>query len=297
MNLTQIRYFLAVVETGNFTRAAERVNVTQPTLSAGIQRLEEALGAALLERGRGAAQPTPAGAQFLPHARVLLEEWAAARRELRQARPVRHQLRLGYAGGLPPHGLARLLAGFAAQADAALDTLEAAPAVLLRRLDLGRLDAALLVLPEGMDEATSLALLRQRYVLAVPPRHALAHRSSARVAELQDQPFVIRPDAPVMPAAERLFAGANVRPRIVGRAESDTSLLALVEAGLGLAVLPHWLAARDAATVTLPELRAVHTIGLMWRGTASAAVQALASFAAGHDWGPGMRPWGPPVAH
>jgi DNA-binding transcriptional LysR family regulator len=59
MNLTQIRYFLAVVETGNFTRAAERVNVTQPTLSAGIQRLEEALGAPLLERGRGAAQPTP----------------------------------------------------------------------------------------------------------------------------------------------------------------------------------------------------------------------------------------------
>jgi DNA-binding transcriptional LysR family regulator len=293
MNLTQIRYFLAVVETGSFTRAAERVHVTQPTLSAGIQRLEEALGAALLERGRGATLPTPAGAQFLPHARVLLEEWSAARRELRQARPVRHRLRLGYAAGLPPHGLARLLAGFAAQADAALDTIEAAPSVLLRRLDLGRIDAALLVLPEGADEASSLALLRQRYVLAVPARHPLAHRSSARVAELQDQPFVIRPDAAVMPAAERLFAAANVRPRIVGRAESDASLLALVEAGLGLAVLPHWLATRDAATVSLPELRVAHAIGLMWRGGASDAVQALARFAAGHDWGRE----GPPLAH
>jgi DNA-binding transcriptional LysR family regulator len=293
MNLTQIRYFLAVVETGSFTRAADRTNVTQPTLSAGIQRLEEALGTALLERGRGNAQPTPAGAQFLPHARVLLEEWAAARRELRQARPVRHRLRLGYAGGLPPSGLARLLAGFAAQADAALDLLEAAPTALLRRLDLGRLDAALLVLPEDLDAAASVALLRQRYVLAVPPRHALAHRSTARVAELQDQPFVIRPDAAIMPAAERAFAAANVRPRIVGRAESDASLLALVEAGLGLAVLPHWLPAREAASLTLPELRTTHAIGLMWRGAAAPAVAALASFAASHDWGRE----GPPVAH
>src|SRR3546814_10275918 len=70
MNLTLIRYFMAVVETGSFTRGAERANVTQPTLSAGIKRLEQSLGAILFERGRS-AQPTPAGARFMPHARLL----------------------------------------------------------------------------------------------------------------------------------------------------------------------------------------------------------------------------------
>src|SRR3546814_12208402 len=65
--------------------------------------------------------------------------------------------------------------------------------------------------------------LRQRYLLAVPARHALAHRNTARIADLQGLPFVIRPQAAIMPAAERLFASQNVRPRIIGRAESDRS--------------------------------------------------------------------------
>src|SRR5688572_6491782 len=99
MNLTLIRYFMAVAETGSFTRGAERANVTQPTLSAGIKRLEESLGVSLFDRSR-AAQLTPAGARFLPRARLLLQEWTAARRELRQdSRPVQLRLRLGYIPG------------------------------------------------------------------------------------------------------------------------------------------------------------------------------------------------------
>ncbi len=306
MNISQIRYFMAVVETGNFTKAAERANITQPTLSAGIKRLEEDLGAALFERGRGAAL-TPSGARFLPRARVLLQEWTAARRELRQARPARQRLRLGHMPGLPLRGLAGLLGGFVqAQPDVALESLEAPAATLRRRLDLGRLDAALLLLPEGGDKDAgtglqSLTLQRQRYKLALPLRHALAHRATVKVAELHDQAFVIHPDALVMPAAEKLFAAHNARPRIVGKAESDAALLALVEAGLGAAILPHWLAGASEriSSPALAELKTSHRIALLWRyGTAGAAIapnEALAlftHFAAGHGWAKAEAPIG-----
>lgn len=282
MNLTLIRYFMAVAETGSFTRGAERANVTQPTLSAGIKRLEESLGASLFERSR-APQLTPAGARFLPRARLLLQEWTAARRELRQqGRPTKLRLRLGYIPGLPQRRLTALLGSFAAaHPDVAMEILEAPAATLTRRLDLGRIDAAILPLN---DDGAGLTLFRQRYLLAVPPKHLLARRSSARISDLQDQPFVIRPQAEIMPAAEKLFDGLNVRPRIIGRAESDTALLALVEAGIGIALLPHWLPGDAVATLTLPELRDMHRIGLLWRDDGHAALAQLRDFAAGHDW-------------
>lgn len=283
MNLTLIRYFMAVAETGSFTRGAERASVSQPTLSAGIKRLEEALGAALFDRGRG-AQLTPAGARFLPRARLLLQEWTAARRELRQARPARQRLRLGYIPGLPAARLGKLLGSFAAtHPDIALETLEASAAALSRRLDLGRIDAAILIL-ERDNEERSLTLFRQRYLLGVPAGHPLSHRSSARVTDLQDQPFVIRPQAEIMAAAEKLFAGQNVRPRIVGRVEDDSGLLTLVAAGIGLAILPDWLAGDSIAMLSLPELRETHRIGLIWRNGEDEAVSQLREFAAGHDW-------------
>ncbi|MEK9969162.1 MAG: LysR family transcriptional regulator [Ferrovibrio sp.] len=284
MNLTLIRYFMAVAETGSFTRGAERANVTQPTLSAGIKRLEESLGSSLFERSR-APQLTPAGARFLPRARLLLQEWTAARRELRQeGKPVKLRLRLGYIPGLPQQRLTALLGSFAAaHPDVAIEILESAAATLTRRLDLGRIDAAILSLGDDSDDQ-SLVLFRQRYLLAVPPKHPLARRSSARIADLQDQPFVIRPQAEIMPAAEKLFDGLNVRPRIIGRAESDAALLALVEAGIGVALLPHWLAGDDVATLTLPELRDTHRIGLRWRDDGNAALMQFRDFAAGHDW-------------
>jgi DNA-binding transcriptional LysR family regulator len=282
MNLTLIRYFMAVAETGSFTRGAERANVTQPTLSAGIKRLEESLGASLFERSR-APQLTPAGARFLPRARLLLQEWTAARRELRQQdKPTKLRLRLGYIPGLPQRRLTALLGSFtAAHPDVALEILEAPAATLTRRLDLGRIDAAIMPLH---DDGIGLTLFRQRYLLAVPHKHALARRSSARISDLQDQPFVIRPQAEIMPAAEKLFDGLNVRPRIIGRAESDAALLALVEAGIGIALLPHWLASDAVATLTLPELRDMHRIGLLWRDDGHAALAQLRDFAAGHDW-------------
>lgn len=287
MNIAQIRYFLALAEAGSFTKAAERANVTQPTLSAGIRRLEEDLGAPLFDRGRGAAL-TPDGARFLPRARVMLQEWTAARRELGVTKPARQRLRFGHAPGLPGSGLSDLLGSFcAAHPDVALETLEAPAASLLKRLQLGRIDLALLVQDGERAGFSNAPVFRQRYRLALPARHPLAHRATLRMQDLHNQPFAIWPAAPIMPEAERLFDSHHVRPRIVGRTESDTALLALVQAGIALALLPSWLlaAAGDAvASQPLAELRITHQFALLWRDPAPAPVQLLISHAAGRRW-------------
>src|SRR4051794_5535298 len=85
MNLAFIRYFQAVAETGSFTVAAERCHVTQPTLSAGIARLEDEIGSRLFDRGRRAVL-TAAGQKFAPHARAMVGAWQAARAEQRSSR-------------------------------------------------------------------------------------------------------------------------------------------------------------------------------------------------------------------
>lgn len=296
MNISQIRYFLAVAEAGSFTKAAERANVTQPTLSAGIKRLEDELGVVLLDRGRGCA-PTPAGARLLPHARVMLQEWTAARRDLRQVKPSRQRLRMGHVPALPTSGLTHLIGGFlASHPDVVLETLEAPAATLRRRLDLGRIDIALLPADPGDTEQNSQPLFRLRYRLALPAEHPLAQRAGIRLQDLHDQPFAICPQSAVMPEAERLFASHNIRPQIVGRAESEATLLALVEGGLGLALLPAWLLAEArerVASQPVPELRLALPFHLAWRAPAGSTAMLFTEYAAGHGW----LPEGPVLGH
>ena len=99
MNLAFIRYFLAVAETGNFTEAAERCHVTQPTLSAGVARLEEEIGGRLFDRGRRTAL-SAAGQRLLPHARAMVEAWRLARAEQRSSRRTR-LVRIALASTVP----------------------------------------------------------------------------------------------------------------------------------------------------------------------------------------------------
>src|SRR5262245_39995344 len=99
VNLAFIRYFLAVADSGNFTAAAEHCHVTQPTLSAGVCRLEDGVGARLFERGRRSGL-TVAGQRLLPHARAMVEAWRLARAEQRSSRRTR-LLRVAIASTLP----------------------------------------------------------------------------------------------------------------------------------------------------------------------------------------------------
>src|SRR5262249_21325132 len=111
MDIYQIRYFLAVVDAGNFSRAAERVHVTQPTLSTGIKKLEDELGVALFERSNREVKLTVAGEQFVARARTISREMEQAKDEIKAFR-TQAVLRIGALKTLPMDSVAELVRGF-----------------------------------------------------------------------------------------------------------------------------------------------------------------------------------------
>ncbi len=263
MNLSFVTYFLAVADLGHFTRAAERLNVTQPTLSAGIARLEEALGVPLFHRRRGVAL-TEAGSRFLPQARAMADAWTGARAALRQLPTARRPLRLGLLPTLPDRVVLELTSRLASRGRI-VDLIEAAGDALQTRLQRGRLEAALTTLPESAPAPRPRALHREAYVVAVPANHPLAGHSRATAADFAATPFVIRLQCEAHAEARRRFAVCGVRPPVAGRTASDVRALALVAAGAGACLVPESLVDANVSAVALTDVRLERRLGLVLR--------------------------------
>jgi DNA-binding transcriptional LysR family regulator len=287
MNTAFLRYFLTAAEIGNFTRAAERLHVTQPTLSAGIARLEEMLGTRLLERGRH-VRLTPAGSRFVPRAQAMLAEWQQAQAELRSEQP-RQRLRLALGPALPTGPLERLLGQLhQAAPDIELELSEAIPAAAAARLAQKRLDAVLGELTGTWPDSDSLTLLREPYGIAIARHHALATRDRCRIADLASMTFVWRSHCEQQERARRAFAEHGLRPRIMLRTVSEERVAALVTAGLAAAFVPESLAQAGMAFVPLAELPLERRLGLAWhRDSKREAVALLRRLARELRWGGG----------
>lgn len=263
MNTVFLRYFLAAAETGNFTRAAERLHVTQPTLSAGIARLEDMLGARLLERGRH-VRLTPAGSRFVSRAQVMLAEWQQAQADLRSEQP-RQRLRLALGPALPFGPIERLLGQLhQAAPDIELELSETTPAAAATRLAQKRLDVMLGELTGSWPDSDSLVLLREPYGIAITRNHPLATRNRCRIADLASMTFVWRSHCEQQERARRAFAEHGLRPRIMLRTASENRVAALVTAGLAAAFVPESLALAGMAFLPLAELPLERRLGLVW---------------------------------
>lgn len=190
MNLSFIRYFLAVAETASFTTAAERCHVTQPTLSAGIARLEEEIGARLFDRGRRAAL-TAAGHRLLPHARAMVEAWQLARTESRSTHRTR-LLRVAIASSLPVPAALVWLASAQQRAGFEVEIAEGTADTIADRWRRGRCDVALFPARKPIDAPNAVSLWREPYVLAASTDHRVATRDRWSVKELADTTFVLR---------------------------------------------------------------------------------------------------------
>src|SRR5882762_8431188 len=169
MNLAFIRYFLAVAETGSFTEAAERCHVTQPTLSAGLARLEEEVGARLVDRGRRSGL-SAAGQRLLPHARTMVEAWRLARAEQRSSRRTR-LVRIAIASTLPVASAMQWLASAQRQLPFDLEISEGTAEAVAERWHRGRCDAALFAARSTIAAANAVSLWREPYVLAAAASH------------------------------------------------------------------------------------------------------------------------------
>jgi DNA-binding transcriptional LysR family regulator len=283
MNLTFIRYFLAVADTGTFTEAAARCHVTQPTLSAGIARLEEEVGARLVDRGRRSGL-SAAGQRFLPHARTMVEAWRLARAEQRTSRRPR-LVRVALASTLPIVPAMHWLAAAQRQMAFDVEVSEGSAEAVSERWRRGRCDVALFPARTPIAPADAVALWREPYLMAAASSHLIATRDRWSAKDLGDTPFVLRAACEAHDEAQRIFAREGVRPRAVLRSADEERCAAAVLAGLGVCLMPRSLLRPGMEQAEIREVTLERRIVLGWRADADRElVTALRETALAHPW-------------
>jgi len=244
MELRHLRYFVAVAETENVTRAALKLHVSQPALSRQIRDLEDELGFALLERDAKSVRLTEAGRTFLTEAQAVLKRADEAVKTARNVATAGGELHVGYAPSPTARILPPTLRAFQNEMPKVRVKLhDLTTEEMLAELRAKRLDLALLVKPaRSMLRGLRFEpLLRDPMRLAVAPTHPLAHRRTVALSDTASLPLIVysRREYPEYhEMLENLFASQKLRMRIAEEHDGGASLIAAVEAGTGVAIVP-----------------------------------------------------------
>ena len=263
MDIRELRYFIAAYEERSVTAAARRCFVSQPSVSAAIASLEAELGAVLFVRHKKGVSPTAAGERLHPIARRIAEQELAARSLFREPERAR-RITLGLMRTLDIQRTLEIIAPLVREPDLHVRLVAAEQECDARVV-------SRLMLADG-EEFVPLWL--ERYVVALPPRHPLASRDVLRGAELVGARLIAR----CYCENSDMFARYNPRFDVVATAPSEEWALAMVAAGLGIAILPEGAVARNADVVvrTISDIDVTRQVGLAYTGRgASAEVQRL----------------------
>ncbi|WER50053.1 LysR family transcriptional regulator [Cupriavidus sp. WKF15] len=244
MDLRQLQQFVALAETGNFHRAAERLHMAQPPLSISIRKLEEQLGTALFVRTPRGVRLTQAGEAALQDARRALFHAGQARAAaMAAAQGERGALRIGFIGSATYALLPKLIPAFrAAHPGIELVLQESTTAAILDQLEKHRLDAGLVRFPILSSGGYTLTPLESDvFVAAVPADSPHAGEESIPLKSLAAEPFIMHPAAAVPnlhAVAMMLCQQAGFVPRVTQEAVQVQTIVSLVESGLGVALVP-----------------------------------------------------------
>ena len=293
MELHQLEYFVAVAEEASFTRAASRVHVAQPGVSAQVRRLESELGQQLLDRSGRSVRLTEVGSAVLPFARAALDAVANARLAVDDlAGLVRGQVTVGMVSGCALPVLAELLASFHDRhPGVAIALVEDNSDRLVERLRDGRLDLGLIGWAEQTPaDIDSVVLVDEELVAVVAPGHPLADAGAGAgaitIRQLRDLPLVSLPRGTgVRAALDAACAAAGFTPRIVFEASALPMVVELAGRGLGLAVVPASIPnGPGILRITDPQLRS--RLELAWPSAPSANPAARALIEQARALGP-----------
>jgi LysR family hydrogen peroxide-inducible transcriptional activator len=283
IKLKDLRYLLAVADTKHFGRAAERMFVSQPTLSAQLKKLEEYLGIQLIERAPKRIALTAAGEAVVARARRMVEagdEIVDLARTFRD--PLSGPLKLAFLPTIGPYLLPRIaprIRKSLPKLELMLYEYQTLP--MLEKLRGGEIDLGILALPVELDGLEARELFREPFVLAMPAQHKLADRSSIKVDDLKGETLLLLEDGHCLrDQALEVCSRVPLHEKQDFRATSLETLRQMVASGSGVTLLPE-LAASGAygnarGVVTKPFVRPVptRTIGAIWRKT-SARTQAI----------------------
>jgi DNA-binding transcriptional LysR family regulator len=282
MELRQLEYFVAVTEEAGFTRAAARLHVAQPGVSAQIRQLERELGQPLFDRSARQVRLTEVGKAVLPYARAALAAVASARLVVDEMTGLlRGHVVMGAVSAPSVLDLPGLLADFHERHPAVEISLqESDPESLIEAVRAGRMDLGLIGIgssvPPGLD---AQVVIDQALVAAVGLTHDLAVKPAVTLPELADRALICLPRGTGLRAALDACAAAGFTPHVAFEASEPYVLGQLAAKGLGLAVLPESAvaAAKDdlhVLEITEPRLRG--RMALVWRATGPSGPAARA---------------------
>lgn len=248
MEMHQLRYFVAVARTRNFSRAAEQCHVSQPSLSQQIQKLEDELGERLFDRMKREAKLTANGETFLHRAVRILEEVDAAKREATDAQDLlRGTLTIGVLPTIAPYLLPDVMAEFVEKFPGVqLVVQEETTARLLKLAHACELDLALLSPPLRDERLEARELLSEELLLALPPGHRLAGKRVVNAQDLDGERLIVMKEGHCLGDQVLGFCDQNgLRHRISFRSSQLETIQSLVRAGLGISLIPAMAAQRD----------------------------------------------------
>ena len=242
MEMHQVRYFLALCEELNFTRAAERCHVAQPSLTRAIKQLEEELGGALFHRERANTHLSELGRTLQPYLEQVYRRAEDAKREAQEfLRLQKTPLRLGLMCTIAPAYLLDLVAATRTHHPGIeLHIIDAAAPDLQEKLVGGQIDIAIYALPALAtdDRLHHLSLYREQFQIVIEPKHRLAALAAVRVKDLDGEHYLWRINCEMGQAADAIFDAQGVSGPTVYQSERDDWILAMAAAGIGYAFMP-----------------------------------------------------------
>ncbi|WP_445244103.1 LysR family transcriptional regulator [Microcoleus sp. OTE_8_concoct_300] len=281
MELRHLRYFIAVAEELNFTRAAEKLHIAQPPLSQQIQHLEAELGFQLFRRTKRTVHLTAAGQVFFEEAGKILQQVDRAIQLGRQtSRGELGQLTIGFVSSSAHNVVPAILQAFRTRCPAVkLELQELTTNEQLQRLRFGQIDIGFVRPPVEEDGINSEIIFREPLIVALPETHPLASRAHLGLRELSTEPFILFPRSlapglydPIVSLCQQ----AGFSPIAAQEAIQMQTIVSLVAAEMGVAIVPASMQNFQRSGVVykaLPESTCIVTIALIWRSDPTAAVQ------------------------
>ncbi len=265
MEIHQLRYVCAIADTGTFSRAAERCQVAQPSLSQQVLKLEEDLGAKLFDRLGRSVRVTDAGRAFIPHARAILDQMEIARSSVAANNAdLRGSVAVGVIPTVAPYRMPAYTAEFARKfPDAKLRIVEETTAVLVDGLRDLSIDVAILALPLRHKDLEFFPLRTEPLFAVLNKNHPRASAKSLSLKELRGESFVMLRDGHCFrDLSMGACTHARVTPNIAFESGQFSSLLGMVAAGVGVSLVPEMAIDRNAGCsyVRLTDGEATRTI-------------------------------------
>lgn len=266
MELQQIKYFLAVVDFGTFMAAAEHVHVSQPTLSAGIRKLEQSVDAALFNRGSRSATLTSAGESFLGSVRPAYNQLLSAKSKLSAEQK---KINVGILNSIAIDHISEIIRTYRiTNPHVFVDVFVGNDAALFSMLKTKKLDMAFT--NNQRDPENFTLLFNEKLMIAASSQHPFSNSKEIELKQIDEQQFIERTKCESWEEVHRAFQQQHIKPRTVCRAESDDSVLSLVAANLGVSIMPVRNTPYDVTFVAIKDLNVTRHIGVVVSSTSQA---------------------------